>query len=455
MQTKIFLTVTALFLIICAFSQNPTLELTFTAINSAAHVQLDSIKVINRTQGGDTILYWPDTVLVLDYHVGIHEVSNDSGNLQVFQNYPNPVTDQTTIPIYVPDKDNVSMIITDILGRVIFKSNTVLDKGHHSFRFAPGGGNLYFLTAIFRGNSSSIKILHAISNSNKASSLEYMGRESLSPQLKATEKIQRFLFNLGDELLYIGNIDTAQSGMLDKPETSQIYIFQFVTNIPCSGTPTVEYEGQIYNTIQIFSQCWLKENLNVGTMIPGNQEMASNGIIEKYCYNNNSNYCDQYGGLYQWNEMMQYLTQKGAQGICPDGWHIPTDDEIKVLEGAVDSQYCIGNPEWDGWDFRGLDIGYRIKSINGWTGGAGIDSHGFTLLPAGARFTNGSFIHYTNHAYIWSSSEHTGNYAWNRLIYTFNESLRNSFQQEYGFSVRCVRDYVCTEAHSGCKGTLH
>ena len=82
-------------------------------------------------------------------------------------------------------------------------------------------------------------------------------------------------------------------------------------------------------------------------MIHGTMEQSNNGIIEKYCYNNEPDSCTKYGGLYQWNEMMQYTTQQGAQGICPPGWHLPTDEEWKVLEGAVDSQYGIGDPEWD------------------------------------------------------------------------------------------------------------
>ena len=89
---------------------------------------------------------------------------------------------------------------------------------------------------------------------------------------------------MGDELLYICYMDTLQSGVLDSPEDNKSYTFQFATNIPCPGTPTVEYEGQIYNTIQIFSQCWLKENLNVGTMIQGGVGMSDNGLVEKYCY---------------------------------------------------------------------------------------------------------------------------------------------------------------------------
>ena len=76
MKTKIFLIGTVLILIMSAFGQKPTLELTFTAIDSAAYVQLDSIKVMNRTKGGDKVLYWPDTSLVL-YYVGIPEISKD------------------------------------------------------------------------------------------------------------------------------------------------------------------------------------------------------------------------------------------------------------------------------------------------------------------------------------------------------------------------------------------
>ena len=87
MKTKLFLSALALAFMLSAFGQRPTLELTFTAINDAAYVQLDSIKVMNLTQGGDTVLYWPDTVLVLDYQVGIIEIHNEGENLQVFQNY--------------------------------------------------------------------------------------------------------------------------------------------------------------------------------------------------------------------------------------------------------------------------------------------------------------------------------------------------------------------------------
>jgi uncharacterized protein (TIGR02145 family) len=426
------------------FSQRPTLELTFTAENNMDYVQLDSIRIMNRTQGGNTILYYPDTV-VLIYYVGILDISKGDNAFRVFQNYPNPVADQTTISLYVPDKDRVSLVVTDILGRVILQSDRVLDKGTHTFRFTPGGANLYFFTTRWRGSSSSIKILQAGLNSGGTGSLEYTGSENTSPQLKAVKDIQDFFFTPGDELLYIGYANGLQSGMLDAPQESKTYTFQFATNIPCPGTPTVVYEGQIYNTIQVFSQCWLKENLNVGTMINGTIEQSDNGTIEKYCYNNESDSCTKYGGLYQWDEMMQYTILQGVQGICPPGWHLTTDEEWKVLEGAADSQYGIGAPEWDiGWDYRGLDAGTNLKATSGWNyGGNGTDMFGFSGRPGGVRGgDDGHFGNVGSYGFWWTSTEDDDYYAWSRgLSCDYPGVYRYSFYKDFGFSVRCLRDY--------------
>ncbi|MCK6649671.1 MAG: hypothetical protein L6Q66_08445, partial [Bacteroidia bacterium] len=97
----------------------------------------------------------------------------------------------------------------------------------------------------------------------------------------------------------------------------------------------IVYGGKIYNTVTIGTQTWLKENLDIGTMILGAQNATNNDVIEKYCYNNLIENCEIYGGLYQWNEAMQYITTQGAQGICPTGWHMPTRAEFqKLFESA-------------------------------------------------------------------------------------------------------------------------
>ncbi len=195
------------------------------------------------------------------------------------------------------------------------------------------------------------------------------------------------------------------------------------------GTDQVEdADGNLYDTVRIGSQCWMAENLNVGTMVLGTTEQTDNDEIEKYCYNNDLNNCVTDGGLYQWNEMMQYSTTGGAQGICPTGWHLPTDWEWKVLEmglGMTQAQADFSN----GW--RGTDQGTQLKQ-----GG----TSGFQALFAGLRDPNGSFVNRGTHAWFWSSTE-SGSLAWVRFLFSGLPSVNRSIgNKAHGGSVRCVKD---------------
>jgi uncharacterized protein (TIGR02145 family) len=424
-----------------SFAQENVIKLTFTAIDIAGHIQLDSIKIMNRTQGGDTVLFWPDTVLSLNYY-GITEINNTQEAFQVFQNYPNPVANRTTISLFVPEMDHVSLHVTEPTGCVIFKSDRILNKGVHTYEFTPGPGNLYFFTAKWRESSSNIKILSSGFSLNRICALEYTGTEISSPSLKVAKDIQSLPFNPGDKLLYIGYTGTLQSGMLDSPVESAIDTFQFSTNIPCPGTPTVDYEGQVYNTIQIFSQCWLKENLNVGEMINGTIGQSNNGTMEKYCYNNEPDSCKKYGGMYQWNEMMQYTTQQGAQGICPPGWHLPTDEEWQVLQGAVDSEFGIGDVAWHFDGFSGFDAGTNLKTTSGWIeNGNGTNLFGFSGLPGGNRTFKGDFGGVGEISNLWTSTQGPEDSGWYRYIVDYLQQVgRHNAEKENGKNVRCLQD---------------
>jgi uncharacterized protein (TIGR02145 family) len=446
MKTKIILLMAVLAVMTSTFGQKSETDLTFTAIDSASYVQLDSIKVMNRTQGGDTVLYYPDTTLMIIINGGITDLNLVKSGFRVFQNYPNPAEDQTTITIYIPEQDKLDIMITDILGRMVIQASPVLEKGYHSFRFMPVNGSLFFFSAVWKGQSSGIKILHSASDPHPAGSLDYIGSDISSPQVKSIKAGNDFVFDIGDDLLFIGYSGTMESGILDSVSESQSYIFQYATNIPCPGTPIVTYEGQVYNTIQIFSQCWLKENLNVGTMINGTQNQTNNSIIEKYCHNNESDSCTKYGGLYQWDEMMQYTTQQGSQGICPPDWHLPADEEWIVLEGAVDSQYGIGNPNWDNQGLRGIDAGKNLKTTSGWqNNGNGTDLFGFSAMAASYRVLSGGFDVTGAEGVWWMSTQSVTDYAWYHNIHYFSPKIgrfADSYSyKEYGFSVRCIRDY--------------
>ena len=150
---------------------------------------------------------------------------------------------------------------------------------------------------------------------------------------------------------------------------------------------TITYGGQTYQTVIIGTQCWMKENLNIGVPILGSSYQTDNGTLEKYCYNNNASNCDTYGGLYQWDEMMQYVTTEGTQGICPTGWHLPSDAEWCILENYVDAGtvLCIGG-------MRGIDAGGNLKEIGTthWSSpneGA-TNSSGFTALAGGRHYNS-------------------------------------------------------------------
>lgn len=229
-------------------------------------------------------------------------------------------------------------------------------------------------------------------------------------------------------------------GSNTKTKTNYIYIGSGgIDGDPCPGTPTViDADSNIYNTVLIGSRCWMKENLRVGTRILGRYRMANNGEIEKYCYNDLPENCLTYGGLYQWDEMMQYTLPEGQQGICPDGWHLPSDDEWKQLEIHLG----MSQSQADKTGFRGTDEGYKIKSDLGWNNfGNGNNISGFSGLPGGYHHTAGNFRNLTVSGSWWSTTEHSPSRAWRRGLYYNNEMIRrNHHDKTDGLSVRCVRN---------------
>jgi uncharacterized protein (TIGR02145 family) len=212
----------------------------------------------------------------------------------------------------------------------------------------------------------------------------------------------------------------------------------------CSQIFTDYRDNQTYPTVLIGTQCWMAKNINIGTRIDGINDMLNNAIIEKYCIDNLETNCDVYGGLYQWSEIMQYSTTPGVQGICTPGWHVPTDNEWKILEGTIDTQYGVGDPIWDLTGDRGLDAGGKLKETGTvhWvfpnTGAT--NTSGFTALPGGTRNTNGTYVSFQIFGRFWTSDESSTN-AYRRVLNTSRaDILRDATNKLYGLSVRCVKD---------------
>jgi uncharacterized protein (TIGR02145 family) len=210
----------------------------------------------------------------------------------------------------------------------------------------------------------------------------------------------------------------------------------FRTPIVCGSNVT--HGGVNYQTIQIGAQCWFKENLNIGNRINGSQNQTNNSTIEKYCYDDNVANCYTYGGLYQWDEMMQYVTTEGAKGLCPDGWHIPTDLEWCTLTRNIDLTVNC-----NAMGYIGTDAGYKMKSTSGWNNnGNGNNSSGFTALPAGDWNTvAGTFGRLGIETTFWTSTVYNTAIAWDRSLNSSQFGVsRNYYYKTNGFSVRCLQD---------------
>ena len=194
------------------------------------------------------------------------------------------------------------------------------------------------------------------------------------------------------------------------------------------GASKVSYGGKDYNTVLIGDQCWLKENLNVGTMLNGGTNSTENGIIEKYCYGNDTTNCSTYGGLYQWQEAMQYATNEGARGICPEGWHIPTLAEFNTLSASVGG---------DGNSLKAVGQGIQPN-------GLGTNISGFSGLLAGNKepYPGSYFIHLTLYGHFWSSSKDFNNNVDHLVLYYNSNAIVNHIGvfSTYGFNVRCIKD---------------
>ncbi len=223
---------------------------------------------------------------------------------------------------------------------------------------------------------------------------------------------------------------------------------------PFACGQAVFYAGESYPTVQIGTQCWFQKNVNAGTMVQGANEQTNNGILEKYCYNNDTANCTIYGGLYQWAEAVQY--QNGAsnttspspaftgnvRGLCPTGWHVPSDGEYCMLTTFLDATVNCGTT-----GLSGTDAGGKMKSTSGLWASPNLgatNSSGFSALPGGYRYAVGAVGAFDGIGFnpsFWSSSEFYATFAVDRFLdSSLSEIERSNHGKGLGFSIRCLKD---------------
>lgn len=203
----------------------------------------------------------------------------------------------------------------------------------------------------------------------------------------------------------------------DSTVTESIKITQ-----PIPANVIMDIEGNFYTTVQIGEQTWMQQNLRV-------EFTPDSSGIESFLYDNNPDYEETYGRFYTWDVAMNGSTAENSQGICPDGWHIPSDEEWKELEihlGMTRQEADMTNT------WRGSGAGTKLAQ-----GG----ESGYEALFAGRRTNYGTYSLFGSYEYMWTSTEY-GQYAWRRCLEKGVSTVGrwNTFPKTYGFSVRCVKD---------------
>lgn len=211
---------------------------------------------------------------------------------------------------------------------------------------------------------------------------------------------------------------------------------------PCPGLPVIEYAGQAYHTIYINQRCWFRDNLNVGVQVNSGNPQDDNGIVEKYCYEDQASNCTEYGGLYQWDELMAYDSIPGGQGICPPGWHVPTDQEwCDMLQNLDPGTSCTELNVFTGSDGAGKlkETGYTHWQSPNY---GAVNSSGFTAIASGIMDVDDhGYGGLKFSAHFWTSSHHSEAQAikW-QMVNEFSRIKHASQSKADGLSVRCIKD---------------
>ncbi len=207
-----------------------------------------------------------------------------------------------------------------------------------------------------------------------------------------------------------------------------------------TGATVTDVDGNVYDVVEIGNQLWLKENLKVsryrnGDTIPAGlntDDWLKTKSGAYAVYENNKDYEVLYGKLYNW-----YATVD-PRGLCPSGWHVPSDDEWAVLTDF------LGGKEIAGAKLKEKDTLHWNRPNNGVT-----NESGFTALPGGLRgFTSstsgktiGIYKYIGEGGYWWTTTEQASFSAWYRYLYCYYKDFyRFSYDKSFGFSVRCLKD---------------
>lgn len=274
------------------------------------------------------------------------------------------------------------------------------------------------------GEASAIQSLGRIEVSSEIQGMLYLDGKELG-EIRANTRIPINRVSTGEHLVeVVGKERWSRSVTVYKDRSTPLKIARSGGSASygtaSSGVFTDTRYNEEYAWVRIGNQIWMAENLNYKT------------TYGSWCFNNDESNCDIFGRLYTW---------EAANNACPQGWHLPSDEEWKALETTLG----MNARQLNKTSYRGNNEGAKLKAsgLKYWLppNKGSNNSTGFNALPGGFRLDDGQFLSLGKCAIYWTSTRHLTGYSRNReLYYSRNDIYRDVSNQTYGLSVRCIRD---------------
>lgn len=398
-------------------------------INFTSSSTIDSIQVYNMAKDESITISGSDVLNLQP--LGINSLDAEKYNISL---YPNPAQ-SSILSFESPGINSVNIKIYNTEGKIISEKNHTANSGLCSYRISGLASGIYMVRLGIDGkyHSSTLSVCNSKANNPK---IELSSANAATVQTKSTKSEMETVimdYDFQEYLRFTAYSGNAATVRVEKPISDLSLDFKF--------QECIDYDGNNYHAVQIGDQLWMGENLK-------SENDANGNSISKECYNSQASNCETYGGLYLWNTIMNGESStdnapSGVQGICPDGWHLPSDQEWKDLEIELGMSVADANSTGD----RGLDEGSELAGYEElWDSNILTDENdfgttGFDAKPAGLiDHVSGSY-YIGQQTYFWTCTEKDGSTGWIRNIkYNMTRSLRSTNDKANALPVRCVKN---------------
>ena len=424
-QVRFLLTFIALAISFSASAFNSYVSFT----GSGASTTVDSVIVQNLSKSTQVTVPLLSRLRLYDVETSVNQLNTITDLACV---YPNPMTDNATFSFVAKNDGNTQVSVFSLDGRKVTEINMDLLQGKNSFQLSLPKG-VYLVQAKGNGYSYTTKTI-SLSMSDSRPMISFSGSITESKPQRVGAPEVKLQYTPGEQILYKGYSGNHCTIVTDKPTETKTTDFKFVD--------CMDADGNRYAVVQIGEQTWMAENLRTTKYRNGDEigtttsTTIPNDATSKYqwAYVGTKANVNKYGRLYTW------YAATDSRYIAPVGWHVASDAEWTTLTDYVSAH--LGTS---------LNVSKALAATTDWTtnsttGAIGCNltlnnATGFSALPSGSRYDDGSFYSIGNYGYWWSSTQYDTTLAWYRgMGYNYDAVGGGNYSKSNGLSVRCVKD---------------